>query len=671
MTAEGGPGRIRYIPALDGIRGLLLPGVILVHYTLFLGNRPGLPGWMRHVGLFSLNIQMFFVLSGALITSLLVAEHQRTGTASLKQFYLRRSRRLGPALVTVLPLMFIAEIAWTGSRGSSPLGSHPWLALAAVAVFVGNWVLFRITGGIGWLGPAWTLGIEEQFYLTWPILLRLGLKRRVSRAAIHAAFGFAAVMSIVFATYLYNRYGSARTYYATPTQLPSIIVGCALGYELTANPVGRIARLMRLRAIGAAGLAGTVLVSVALADHDRYIYRGGYLIYALVACLLVGHCFVVAGEETVVTRVLAWRPFKVMGQISYEAYLIHVIVIIAVAQALPHLHVYPMIVLDSIIVGALSLSFYYLVEQPIRRDGWREFFAGARHPVPAVRGAFARQPFAVTGGLVTAAAAFVAVTAIAVTNVGTGARPGRGQTVSAQPGINPVAPVVSARPVVGGGTHGSANHGTNASVVPVTGGSSSPHPATGVLLDDPVITRVTPAAGPLAGGTTVTLIGSQLDKVNDVRFGAASAQTFTIVSPSEIWAVAPATSHTGRVPITVQAAGGRTEAACVGECVARFAYLAVPTITGLTAPIGHLTGGTPVTIRGSGFAPGIEVYFGSFRIDAVDYVNSKTLRITAPPERLLGLGDAVHTLRQISVQVRVKTPGGVSKADLISRFTYL
>jgi hypothetical protein len=191
------------------------------------------------------------------------------------------------------------------------------------------------------------------------------------------------------------------------------------------------------------------------------------------------------------------------------------------------------------------------------------------------------------------------------------------------------------------------------------------------LLNDPVITRVNPAAGPLAGGTTVTLIGRQLDRVDHVRFGGASAQTFTIASPTEIWAVAPATKHAGRVPITVQTAGSAASAACIGACVARFAYLGVPTITGLNPPIGQLTGGTSVTIRGSNFVPGLEVYFGSLRLDAVDYVNSTTLRVTAPSVQLLQIDDALARLKSIPIRVIVKTPGGVSRADPFSRFTYL
>jgi peptidoglycan/LPS O-acetylase OafA/YrhL len=318
---------------------------------------------------------MFFVLSGALITSLLVSEHQRTSAISLKKFYLRRWRRLGPALVALLPLMAIAELVWTGPRGSSPLGSHPVLALLAVALFVGNWVIFHISGGIGWLGPAWTLGIEEQFYLTWPVLLRAALRRNARRRSILLGLAIALVLTLGLACLLFAHFGKDRGFYATPTQLPSILIGCALGYELTTNAAGRVARLVRSRLVGIAGLVGMVLVSIEFTEHHpRFITRGGYVVYAFFACLLIGHCFVVVGDETFVSRFFGWRPFVVIGQVSYEAYLIHVIVLIGVSRAWPQLHVYPMIVLDTVIVAVLSALFYYLVEQPIRRRGWKLAF---------------------------------------------------------------------------------------------------------------------------------------------------------------------------------------------------------------------------------------------------------------------------------------------------------
>jgi peptidoglycan/LPS O-acetylase OafA/YrhL len=375
-----GAVRLRYIPALDGLRGLSLPGTILTHFALILQFRAGAPDWLHHVGPLTLNIEMFFVLSGALITALLVAEHQRHGAVSLSTFYLRRSRRLGPALLVVLPVMAVLQLAWPGKGAAEPLGNHPWLALTSVAVFCGNWVLFRIAGGIGWLGPAWTLGIEEQFYLSWPAVLRLALRHHARRVAVLLGLGIACVASIAIGAALYAHVGPARTFYATPTQLPSILLGCALGYELMTNHQSLLTKLLRSRLAALFGLVGMVLISIKGAGHTGFLYRGGYVFYAGFACLLIGHCFVVAGEEreTIVTRFFGWRPFVVIGQVSYEAYLIHTIVILAMVRALPRMHVYPMIALDTAIVAAVSALFYYLIERPIRRRGWREAFRRTR-----------------------------------------------------------------------------------------------------------------------------------------------------------------------------------------------------------------------------------------------------------------------------------------------------
>jgi peptidoglycan/LPS O-acetylase OafA/YrhL len=362
------------------MRGLSLPGTILTHYALFLQFRPSAPSWLGSVGPLTLNIQMFFVLSGALITSLLTSEHTRSGAISLRNFYLRRSRRLGPALIAVLPLIAIAELSWTGGDKTSPLGAHPWLALGSVAVFFGNWVLFQLSGGIGWLGPAWTLGIEEQFYLTWPIGLRALIRQGARRGAVLLVLGIALVLGLSVSAILYVHQPPQRMFYATPTQLPSILLGCALGYELTANPEGRLRRVLRSPVVALIGLAGMVIASINLNGHPSFEYRGGYVIYGLLACLLIGHCMARADRPSVISRVLGWKPFVVIGQISYEAYLVHTIVIIAVAQAWPNMHVYPMIALDTLLVAVSSAAFYYPVEQPIRRRGWRTAFKSRPEP---------------------------------------------------------------------------------------------------------------------------------------------------------------------------------------------------------------------------------------------------------------------------------------------------
>jgi peptidoglycan/LPS O-acetylase OafA/YrhL len=371
VTPEQSPARLRYIPALDGLRGLSLPGTILTHFALLLAAEPTAPHWLTSVGPLTLNIQMFFVLSGALITSLLVSEHQRRGDMRLGNFYLRRSRRLGPALLAVLPGMILLAIFWSGPGVFQPLGTHPARSVIAVALFVGNWVLFSVSGGIGWLGPAWTLGIEEQFYLTWPWLLRGASRRRVERRVVLLGLALAIVVALAVTEILYSHVGRQRTFYSTPAQLPSILIGCALGYELTTNPDSRLTRLLRLRIVALLGLVGMVVVSIVASHHQSYEIRGWYVVYAGFACLLIGHCFVRAGEPTIVTRFFGWRPFVIIGQISYEAYLVHIIVMFAVLREWPRLHVYPMMALDVAIVAVLSAAFYYLVEQPIRRRGWR------------------------------------------------------------------------------------------------------------------------------------------------------------------------------------------------------------------------------------------------------------------------------------------------------------
>ncbi|HEX5406426.1 MAG TPA: acyltransferase, partial [Pseudonocardiaceae bacterium] len=219
--------RIPYLPALDGLRGIALAGVVLYHYTLLLPAEVGVPGWAQHAGPLALGVELFFVMSGALITSLLVAEQRQSAQISLRNFYTRRSRRLGPALLAVLGLMVVLTLGWQGQGIDAPLGAHPLVALIAVSGFCGNWILFRVDGGLGWLGPAWSLGVEEQFYLTWPVALRALLRRGATRVRVHLVLAVATLSTVVVSIIVYRTVGGF-SYYASPTQLPCILVGVAL-----------------------------------------------------------------------------------------------------------------------------------------------------------------------------------------------------------------------------------------------------------------------------------------------------------------------------------------------------------------------------------------------------------------------------------------------------------
>ncbi|MGN6472112.1 MAG: acyltransferase family protein, partial [Mycobacteriales bacterium] len=369
-TPAAEPRRIGHVAGLDGVRAVSVLSVILLHFGLVFTHRPGAPSWLRHVGPFALGVQMFFVLSGALITSLLIAEHQRTGKISLRSFYLRRWRRLGPTLVALVPLLIVVQLLWTGSKVTSPLGLHPVLAVFTVALFVGNWASFRAGSNLAWLDPAWSLGVEEQFYLSWPSVLVLCLRRRLSRRNVYVGLALAILVSVGIAALIQRRYGLRPTYFATPTQLPCILFGCALGYEITANPRGGLTRLLRSRVSALIGVLGTVVVGLEIVDHPAYEYRGGYVPFAIFGCLVVGHCFVSVDGQSVVTRVLSCRPLEAIGKVSYEIYLLHAVVILAIYYGFPRLNVYPMMATDLVLTVAGAALLYRFFDQPIRRDGW-------------------------------------------------------------------------------------------------------------------------------------------------------------------------------------------------------------------------------------------------------------------------------------------------------------
>jgi peptidoglycan/LPS O-acetylase OafA/YrhL len=378
------PSPLRYIPALDGLRGLSLPGTIFTHFTIFLIALPTAPHWLVHAGPFVMNIEMFFVLSGALITCMLVSEHRRTGRISLKMFYLRRSRRLGPALIAVVPLLLIAHFALERTGRLDPLGKQPWITALALLLFVGNWRLTDTEGGLGWMGPAWTLGIEEQFYLTWPALLILML-RRLGKWRIVLTVAVMAGLSVAFSAHFNHRFSLSRAGYMTTTHLSPLLLGCALGYWLASFPEGWLVRLLRFQLVGLAGLAGMAWVSKEWWDDRAFLVSGGYAIYGGFACLLIGHLFVAASRPGVLSRVLSVKPLVIIGQVSYEAYLVHVIVILGVVRAYPTMDVSTMIVIDTALITVISGSFYFFIGRPIRRKGWGVVVGRptANRPTPA------------------------------------------------------------------------------------------------------------------------------------------------------------------------------------------------------------------------------------------------------------------------------------------------
>lgn len=233
MTNRGTYPRITYRPDLDGLRALAVGLVILTHSKLPVVNNGG-----------DVGVTAFFVLSGYLITGLLLDESDRTGRIHLRAFYWRRVRRLGPAL-----LLLLAFVVLVGAITGWPEG---WsLSIASTLFYVSNWVQ---VGGVplNFIGHTWSLSIEEQFYLAWPVFL-------IFAGPLRAAV--VAIILVVVATIVRTAVDGPFEYFSTVTRGDAILVGCLLAITNIRLPAW----------CGAAGIVAMVIVAYGNLSHDLTI----------------------------------------------------------------------------------------------------------------------------------------------------------------------------------------------------------------------------------------------------------------------------------------------------------------------------------------------------------------------------------------------------------------
>jgi peptidoglycan/LPS O-acetylase OafA/YrhL len=298
--------RLGYHPALDGIRAVSILAVMLYHSGLIRGG--------------FLGVDVFFTLSGFLITTLLIEEHAAAGRIGLRDFYCRRALRLLPALVPVVIVSGVAMIATAGP--SRVVGIS--LFVLAVIFYVANWAAIA---GLpqGMLGHAWSLSIEEQFYLVWPPVLALLLRRVRARWLLVAGLLLATLGSILLRYHLAVSGATGRRFYlGTDAHADPILIGCATaclvswGYirsvrdpSASTRPRGQVAAL-------AAALLVAVLVMARLPDD--YARRGASTIVAVAAGILIVD---VLRPGSRLAPLLAWSPLVWIGKRSYALYLWH------------------------------------------------------------------------------------------------------------------------------------------------------------------------------------------------------------------------------------------------------------------------------------------------------------------------------------------------------------
>jgi len=390
-------------PGLDGVRALAVLTVIGFHE-----GASGLPGGF-------LGVDIFFVLSGFLITDLLVARYDRTGRLDLAGFWTRRARRLLPALAVMLVVVTAAATVIEPGQEVSLR-----LALLAAATYASNWFqilhhvsYFAAVGQAGAPPPLdhlWSLAIEEQFYLVWPLIVWCVIARLATRRArVACALTGAAVSALVMVIQYTPGGDPSAVYYGTDTHASALLIGAALALArplqaLTAIPAAHARRLD----IG--GIAGLVVLAWAaghFSGSDPVVYPAGLLLAAFAAAALVA----AAAGHGVIAALTSWQPLRWVGVRSYGIYLWH----------------WPVIALGTALVGpgasspwlwpvetgvtiALASASWRYVETPIMRNG---LGASVRHWVQLVAAA-SRRPVAGTRvrAVPVAVAAVVAITVV-------------------------------------------------------------------------------------------------------------------------------------------------------------------------------------------------------------------------------------------------------------------
>jgi len=289
------------IPSLDGLRAISIVSVTLSHWIV----DPSCPidwPWARLLG--GPGVNLFFVISGFLITHLLLREYEKTAGVSLRGFYLRRSLRILPAYV-----VFLSMIWWLCQIGMAQLDGRAWfLAL--------TYTVNMVPKPPAWIEHVWSLSVEEHFYLMWPVAVAL-LGPRRSVAALLAVVLAAPLLRYMIWTRTHNTYVNISFF--TPTRIDTIAIGCLLAFYVRTDAAARVAERIKPR-------ADAVLVGLAALLWAAFSVRSGeydlLLLRAIEAALMSAIVFVsVISPNSAIGRVLNCRPFVAVGVLSYSLYL--------------------------------------------------------------------------------------------------------------------------------------------------------------------------------------------------------------------------------------------------------------------------------------------------------------------------------------------------------------
>jgi peptidoglycan/LPS O-acetylase OafA/YrhL len=340
--------RLGYRPELDGLRGVAILLVLFFHVTLW--PRGGVLG-----------VDIFFTLSGFLITTLLLEEWQAQGSISLRNFYLRRYFRLFPAFALLIIIYGLFVVAF--GHGNYTL--RLWGAVSSIT-YTSNWVMAFNGPFPEWeIGHLWSLAVEEQFYVVWPLVLLLLLRGRFGlRGTKWALVGMIAAV-LVWRTFL-DLQGAdiSRLKFGTDTRFDQLLVGCLAGTIY----VSRGRKDSRSRWLMVAGIVGPVFLAWRILDpnleNSVWTFKFGLTLIAIATAVLIYAC--VVGSVPVVKRVLQLKWLVFIGTISYSLYLWHFATSVFIRQFLP-LEGWQRVASELALGLAAACGSYYVIERPFLR----------------------------------------------------------------------------------------------------------------------------------------------------------------------------------------------------------------------------------------------------------------------------------------------------------------
>src|SRR6266542_6885038 len=363
--------RLSYSPGLDGLRALAVIAVLLFH-----AGQRWIPGGF-------LGVEVFFVISGFLITCGLLESRERTGSVGLKQFWFRRARRLLPALFALLLGTLAVSVLFYPDEVAKLRGD----TLAAFG-YMTNWYFildhqsyFDEVGRPSLLRHLWSLAIEEQFYLVWPVVLALLVRRLRAGGMVLLLIAAASASSVLMGVLWNPEAGPTRVYFGTDTRAAGLLIGAALAFVWAPWKL----RQSRARAFsvalnfaGLVALAGLIYLHVELDQYRAFLYHGGFALVSVSTAVVIA---VAVHPSAHLGRLLGLPPLRWLGTRSYAVYLWHWPVFMLTRPGLDvSIDGWELLGLRLGITLLLAEISYRLVERPVRAGAlgraWRTFRDG-------------------------------------------------------------------------------------------------------------------------------------------------------------------------------------------------------------------------------------------------------------------------------------------------------